>query len=136
MDPDAIFIILLYFTFLILTIGSIIGLSKKIWNSTISKPVKLLFVGLSVFFLVIALLNFSGPADSALWIIAIVIFPSFLIALNLSINIIRKHPFDKFKFPVNFKIIVLTILFSVLIPTVFYLIGNFFDWLNLMGSGG
>jgi hypothetical protein len=34
------------------------------------------------------------------------------------------------------KIIVLTITFAALIPTLFYLLGHLFDKLNLLGSGG
>jgi hypothetical protein len=136
MDPDAIFIILLYIIFFILTIGSIIGLSKKIWNSSFSKTVKFLFVGIPIIFLIIALQNFNGDAASVIWIIEIIIFPSLLIGLNWSINIIRRQPYEKINLPKNLKIFCLTILFSSLLLSLLYLVGNFFDWLNLMGSSG
>lgn len=134
MDPDAIFIFLLYFIFLILTIGSIIALSKKIWKSNFSKTIKFLLLGLPIIFLIFALQNFGGDAASVIWIIEIIIFPSLLIGLNWSINIIRRQPFDKIRLPIYLKIITLTIFISILIPSILYLIGNFFDWLNLMGS--
>jgi hypothetical protein len=134
MDPDVIFLILLYFTLLIFAIGSIIGLTKKIWKASFSKTVKLVLIGLVIILLLVEILIFSSARST--WVLGLFIFfPSFLISLNWSINIIRTNPYDKIKLPINTKIIILTILFTVVIPTMFFLIGTFFDKLNLMGSG-
>jgi hypothetical protein len=134
MDPDVIFLILLYFTLLIFAIGSIIGLTKKIWKASFSKTVKLVLIGLVIILLLVEILIFSSARST--WVLGLFIFfPSFLISLNWSVNIIRTNPYDKIKLPINTKIIILTILFTVVIPTMFFLIGTFFDKLNLMGSG-
>lgn len=139
MDPDAIFIILLYITMLVLTIGSIIGLSKKIWQTGVSVALKLLVVGLLVGLLILALVKFDGVETGDViisrWEIMIY-FASLLIGLNWSINLSRKPTLRTIKVSKNLKVTVMTIVFATLISTMFYLIGNFFDKLNLLGSGG
>jgi hypothetical protein len=138
MDPDVIFLILLYITMLILTIGGIIGLSKKIWQCDVSIAIKLLVVGLLVGLLILALLKFdtieTGEVIISRWEIMIY-SASFLIGLNWGININRKQIIQKIKLPNYIKVTVMTILFTVFIPTLFYFLGNFFENLNLMGSG-
>jgi hypothetical protein len=139
MDPDAIFIILLYITMFVLTIGSIIGLSKKIWQADISVILKLLVVGLLVGLLIFALAIFDGVETGDViisrWDIMIY-SASLLIGLNWSINLSRKPVLQTIEVPKYLKVTVMTIVFATLIPTMFHLIGNFFDKLNLMGSGG
>jgi hypothetical protein len=144
MDPDVFFIILLYFVMLVLTIGSIIGLSKKIWQSNVSTVLKFLVVGLLIFLLTIALVKFNGVESGEVkgrqfyisrWDIMIY-SASLLIGLNWSINLCRKPALRTIKLHEYFKISILTILFATLIPTMFYLLGSFFEKLNLFGSGG
>ena len=144
MDPDAIFIILLYIVMLILTIGSIIGLSKKIWQTDMSLVLKLFVVGLLTFLLILAIVKFDGVESGEVqgrqfhisrWEIMIY-SASLLIGLNWSINLSSKPALQTIKLHEYFKITVLTILFATLIPTMFYLLGNLFDKLNLLGSGG
>ena len=139
MDPDAIFIILLYLIMLVLTIGSIIGLSKKIWLANVSVVLKLLVVGLLVGLLILALAKFDGVETGDVLISRweIMIYSaSLLIGLNWSINLSRKAALQTIKVPKYIKVTVMTIVFATLIPTMFYLVGNFFDKLNLLGSGG
>ena len=139
MDPDAIFIILLYLTMLVLTIGSIIGLSKKIWHTNVSVVLKLLVVGLLVGLLILALVKFDGveTGDVIISRWEIMIYSaSLLIGLNWSINLSCKSALQSIKVPKYLKVTVMTIVFATLIPTTFHLIGNFFDNLNLLGSGG
>lgn len=139
MDPDAIFIILLYIGFLALTIGSIIGLSKKIWQSGVSAVLKLLVIGLLVSLLILALVKFdtveTGEVIINRWVIMIY-SASLLIGLNWSINLVCKQPLKRIKVPNYLKVTVVTIGFTILIPTIFYFTANFFDKLNLLGSGG
>ena len=139
MDPDAIFIILLYITLLILTLGSIIGLSRKIWQSDISIVLKLLVVGLLVGLLIFALLKFdtveTGEVTISRWEIMIY-SASLLIGLNWSINLSRKQVIQRIKLHKHIKVAVMTIAFAILIPTIFYFTVNLFDKLNLLGSGG
>ena len=138
MDLDAIFIILLYLTMLVLTIGSIIGLSKKIWGTDVKVILKLIVVGLLVSLLILALVKFDGVETGntiiSRWEIMIY-SASLLIGLNWSINLCRKSALQTIKMPQYLKVAVMTIVFAMLIPTMFYLIGNFFDKLNLLGSG-
>ncbi len=138
MDPDAVFIILLYIIMLVLTIGSIIGLSKKIWRVDVSVVIKLLLVGLLVGLLILALIKF-GEIETENTIISIweimIYSASLLIGLNWSINLCSKPALKTIKIPKYIKVTVMSIVFAILISTMFYLIGNFFDKLNLMGSG-
>jgi hypothetical protein len=139
MDPDAIFFILLYLYMLVLTIGSIIGLSRKIWRSKVSIAVKLLVVGVLIGLLIFALSIFgtveTGNVTISRWEIMIY-SASLLIGLNWSINLNRKQFFEKIKISKSLKVTVVTLVFAILIPTTFYFIANFFDKLNLLGSGG
>jgi hypothetical protein len=144
MDPDVIFIILLYFVLLILAIGSIIGLSKKIWKSNVSIVIKFILVGLLIFLLTIALFKFNGVESGEVkgqqfyisrWDIMIYL-ASLFIGLNWSLNLCRKPSLQTIKLNKYFKITILTILFAVIIPAIFFLLGNLFDNLNLLGSGG
>jgi hypothetical protein len=144
MDPDAIFIILLYFSMLVLTIGSILGLSKKIWKTKVSMILKFLVVGLLIFLLTIALVKFNGVESGEVqgrqfyisrWDIMIYA-ASLLIGLNWSINLSHKPALQTIRLNEYFKITILTILFAIIIPTMFYLLGRFFEKLNLLGSGG
>ena len=139
MDPDAIFIILLYICLLILTIGSILGLSKKIWKSNVSIILKLLVVGLLAGLLILALYKFdtveTGNVTISRWEIMIY-SASLLIGLNWSINLSSKSGFQRINVPKYLKLTAMTIAFAILIPTIFYLSVNFFDKLNLLGSGG
>jgi hypothetical protein len=143
MDPDVIFIILLYILMLILTIVSIFGLSKKIWRQDVSIAVKLIVIGLLVGLLIFALLIFNGTETSetvganviSRWEIMIY-SASFLIGLNWSINLVRRQVFETFKLPNYLKVTILTIAFSVLIPTVFYFSAKVLEELNIMVSGG
>lgn len=139
MDPDAIFIILLYLCLLILTIGSIIGLSKKIWRSKVSIAVKLLVVGMLVGLLIFALSIFdtveTGNVTISRWEIMIY-SASLLIGLNWSINLNRKQFFERIKISKSIRVTVMTLMFAILIPTAFYFTANLFDNLNLLGSGG
>ncbi len=139
MDPDAVFIILLYLTMLVLTIGSIIGLSKKILQANVSVVLKLLVVGLLVGLLILALVKFDGveTGDAVISRWEIMIYSaSILIGLNWSINLNRKSALQSIILPKYLKVAVITIVFAMLIPATFYLLGNFFDNLNLLGSGG
>ena len=144
MDPDAIFIILLYLTMLVLTIGSIVGLSKKIWRTNVPVVLKLIVVGLLTFLVIFALIKFNGVETGEVqgrqifisrWEIMIY-SASILIGLNWSINLNRKQALQKIKLHKYFKITLVTIVLAIFIPTMFYLMGNFFDKLNLLGSGG
>lgn len=139
MDPDAIFIILLYLIMLGLTIGCIIGLSTKIWESAASIVLKIFVIGVLVGLLILALLKFDG-VESGYVIISrweIMIYSaSFLIGLNWSINLIRKQSVLRIKVPTFVKAAFMTILFAIIIPTIFYVLANFFDKLNLLGSSG
>lgn len=138
MAPDAIFLILLYLCMLVLTIGSIIGLSRKIWRSKVSIAVKLLVVGVLIGLLIFALSIFgtveTGNVTISRWEIMIY-SASLLIGLNWSINLNRKQFFEKIKISKSLKVMVMTLVFAILIPTTFYFIANFFDKLNLLGSG-
>ena len=139
MDPDAIFIILLYFIVLILTIGSIIGLSGKIWKSSLSLFFKLLLIGIPVSLLVLAILNFNTveTGNVVISIFEVMIFSaSILIGLNWSLNLKNRKLLQRIKLPVYLKVAIMTFLFTLLIPAVFYLTANFFERLNLMGSNG
>jgi hypothetical protein len=107
MDPDAIFIILLYLCMLVLTIGSIIGLSRKIWRSKVSIAVKLLVVGVLIGLLIFALSIFdtvgAGNVTISRWEIMIY-SASLLIGLNWSINLNRKQFFEKIKISKSLKL--------------------------------
>src|SRR5574343_51128 len=140
MDPDAIFIILLYLTMLVLTIGSIVGLSKKIWRANVSMVLKFIVVGLLTFLLIFALIKFDGVESGEVrgrqfyisrWEIMIY-SASLLIGLNWSINLSNKQPFQRIRVSKSIKVIAMTILFAMLISTLFYLICKFFDNLNLL----
>jgi hypothetical protein len=144
MDPDVIFIILLYITMLVLTVGSIIGLSKKIWRHDVPIALKLFVIGLLVGLLILALVKFNGVESGEVqgrqfyisrWDIMIY-SASFLIGLNWSINIVHRQVFQRIKLPSYLKVTIMTIVFSVLIPTIFYFSANLFEKLNIMGSGG
>ena len=139
MDPDAIFIIFLYLIMLGLTIGCIIGLSRKIWLSDASMVLKIFVIGGLVGLLILALLKFDGVETGEViisrWTIMIY-SASFLIGLNWSINLIRRQAFLRINAPAFVKASVMTILFTIMIPTIFSVLANFFDKLNLLGSGG
>ena len=139
MDPDGIFFVLLYLLLLILTIGSIVGLSRKVWQSKVSIALKLLFVGILVGLLIFALSMFdtveTGEVTISRWEIMIY-SASFLIGMNWSINLNRRQIFQKIKVSKYLKVTIMTIVFAVLIPSIFYFTANFFDKLNLLGSGG
>ena len=139
MDPDVIFIILLYLIMLILTIGSIIGLSKKIWRSRVSIVIKLLVVGVLGGLLIFALSIFdtveTGSVTISRWEIMIY-SASLLIGLNWSINLNSKQLFERIKISKSLRVTVMTLMFAILIPTAFYFTANLFDKLNLLGSGG
>jgi hypothetical protein len=139
MDPDGIFLILLYLCLLILTIGGIIGLSRKVWRSDVSLVIKLFVVGVLIGLLIFALVKFdtveTGEVFISRWEIMIY-SASFIIGLNWSINLIRKQAFHRIKVPKYILVSVMTFVFTVSIPTIFYLTANFFDHLNLLGSGG
>jgi hypothetical protein len=139
MGPDAIFIILLYFFLLILTIGSIIGLSRKIWKSKVSLAIKLLVVGSLVGLLIFALSIFdtveTGDVAISRWEIMIY-SASFLIGFNWSINLNRKQVFQRIRIPNWLKVVIMTMAFAVLLPALFYFMGKFFEELNIFGSGG
>jgi len=139
MDPDAIFLILLYLVMLGLTIGCIFGLSAKIWQTSAPWGLKIFAIALLVGLLIVALLVFDGVETGeriiSRWQLMIY-SASFLIGLNWSINLIRKQAFVRIKASNLIKVAALTISFSVLIPTIFYFLANLFDKLNLLGSGG
>jgi hypothetical protein len=143
MDPDVIFIILLYILMLILTIVSIFGLSKKIWRQGVSIAVKLIVIGLLVGLLIFALLIFNDT-ETGETVVGVVISrweimiysASFLIGLNWSINLVRRQVFETIKLPNYLKVTILTIAFSVLIPSMFYFSAKVLEQLNIMGSGG
>ena len=128
---------------LALTIGSIIGFSKKIWKLDVLLSVKLIVIGLLVGLLTLALIKFNGTETGetagsnyiSRWEIMIY-SASLLIGLNWSINLVYKQVFQQIKLPNYLKVTILTILFSVLIPVVFYFTANLLDKLNIMGSGG
>ena len=134
MDPDAIFIILLYFILFVLTVVSIVGLSKKIWASVTPTFIKILTVGLLLFLLIIGIFSFDTVDTGKAQII--VLCASFIIAFNWSIDISKKLSNRTSKIKTYITISVLTIAFSFLIPFTLYYLGNLFDKLNLMGSGG
>ncbi len=139
MDPDGIFLILLYLCLLGLTIRGIIGLSRKMWRSDVALAFKLLVVGVLIGLLIFALVKFdtveTGEVIISRWEIMIY-SASFLIGLNWSINLIRKQAFQRIKVPKYLLVTVMTIVFTISIPTIFYFTSNFFDRLNLLGSGG
>lgn len=139
MDPDAIFIILLFLILFVLTIVSIVGLSKKIWRSATPTFLKILTVGLLLFLLIIALFKFDTVDTGKVYVSTaeiIVLCASFIIALNWSIDISKKLSNRTSKIKPYITIPLLTIALGFLIPFSLYWIGNLFDKLNLMGSGG
>jgi hypothetical protein len=139
MDPDSIFIIFLFLIVFVLTIGSIIGLFRKIWKSNFPNLIKILLIVPLLIFLVFAILKFDTVESGNVVLSTVEIImlaASFLIGLNWSINLTRKQSFQKANLPQYLKIIILTIIFTILIPGLFYLTANFFDKLNLMGNGG
>ena len=139
MDPDAIFIIMLWFSLLILTIAAAINLLKKIWRSGFALAFKILLTPIVIFPLVFGIMKINtvevGPPVISIFDI-IIYSASFIIALNWSINIARK--LVKRNRPVSpyLSIPVLIIFFTLLIPFAFLQIGQLFDRLNLLGSGG
>ena len=124
---------------LVLTIDSIIGLSKKIWSTNVPMVLKSLVIGLLIVLLILALAKFNGVERGrhiiSRWEIMIY-SASLLIGLNWSITIGRRQLLQDIKAPNYLKVTIMTIAFATLIPTMFYLIGNLFDKLNLLGSGG
>jgi hypothetical protein len=139
LDSDAMIIIILFLILLVLTIGSLIGLSKKIWASAVPTILKILAIGLLLLLLIIGLFKFDTVDTGKIYISTaeiIVLSASFVIALNWSINISRKISKRTNKIKPYITIPVLTIAFSFLIPFSLYWLGILFDKLNLMGSGG
>lgn len=139
MDPDAIFIILLYFILFILTCASIIGLSRKIFKSKMSTAVKLLIVALLVGLLIAGILTIDTVYTNDVLIspIDVIVFlASLSIGLNWSINLAHRRLLQRISIPVYVKVAIMTIVFTILIAAIFWLTANFFDKLNLMGSGG
>jgi hypothetical protein len=138
MDPDVIFIIFLYFCLLILTIGSITGISKKVWKSGLSKSLKLLVIGLLIGLLILALYKFdsveTGSVVISRWKIMIY-SASLLIGLNWSINLSKRPEFQRIKVNKYLKVTVLVVLITILIPVIFFSLANFLVKLNLLGSG-
>lgn len=139
MDPDVIFIMLLYLIMLGLTIGCIIGLSRKIWLSEVSIALKIFVIGVLVGLLILALLKFDGVETRDViisrWTIMIY-SASFLIGLNWSINLTKKQAFLRLNAPSFVKAAFVTICFTIIIPTTFYFLANLLVKLNLFGSGG
>ena len=114
MDPDSIFIILPFPIVFVLTISSIIGLFKKIWKSNFPSLVKTLLIVPLLIFLAFAILKFDAveSGNVVIRIVEIIMLAaSFLIGLNLSINLTRKQSFQKVNLPLYLKIIILTIFF-------------------------
>lgn len=139
MDPDAIFIILLYIILLVVTVVNLIGLSNKIWSTGLSIVLKILLTGILLLLLVLGLFNIDTVDTGNVFISTaefIVICASFVIAINWSINISRNLSKRPKKINPFIVIPLLTIFFTLLIPFCLYWLGNLFDKLNLMGSGG
>ena len=99
----------------------------------------LLVVGLLAGLLILVLYKFdsveTGNVTISRWEIMIY-SASLLIGLNWSINLSSKSGFQRINVPKYLKLTAMTIAFAILIPTIFYLSVNFFDKLNLLGSGG
>ena|SRR5688572_11221896 len=139
MDPDVIFIIVLYLILFILTVVSIIGLSKKILKSNLSLITKLILIAILIILLCIGILKFDTVDTSSVVIrtIEVIIYSaSILIALNWSIHLTKKYSFSGIKLATYLKVGILTLIIAILIPVAFYLLANHFDNLNLLGSGG
>jgi uncharacterized membrane protein len=114
-------------------------LFRKIWKSNFPNLIKILLIVPLLIFLVFAILKFDTVESGNVVLSTVEIImlaASFLIGLNWSINLTRKQSFQKANLPQYLKIIILTIIFTILIPGLFYLTANFFDKLNLMGNGG
>lgn len=139
MDPDVIFIMLLYIIMLGLTIGCIIGLSKKLWLSEVSIALKIFIIGILVGLLILALLKFDGVETRDViisrWTIMIY-SASFFIGLNWSINLSKRQALLRINAPSFVKVAIVTICFTIIIPTTFYFLANLLVKLNLFGSGG
>jgi len=93
MDPDAIFIILLFLILLVVTIINLVGLSKKIWASGAPTILKIFSIVLLLLLLIIGVSRFDTVDTGKVYISTveiIILFASFVIAINWSINISRK----------------------------------------------
>jgi hypothetical protein len=137
--PGCFFIILLFFILFILTCASLIGLCRKIFRSKMSTTVKLLLIALLVGLLVagIITINTAYTSDALISPTGIGVFSASLImGLNWSINLTHGRLLKRISLPAYIKVAVMTIVFTILIPIIFYFTGDFFDKLNLMGSGG
>ncbi len=138
MDPDFIFIFLIWFIYLGFTIGAIIGLSRKIGGSRILKVYKALLICLIPALLVIAVYKFvTLNGDTMYYADILFYYAAFLISLNLSINIASKYSTvlrKKFSLPIF--ILLMTAGLTIAIPYFMYAASDFFDKLNLMGNGG
>lgn len=138
MDPDAIFIILLFIIYLILLVINSIGLIRKIiymnWPLAIKIILPVLLVGFFIwgpwYFTTTVHTSGISPYPILLTIGALVI------GLNWSLNIAKGIQFSKTRLSRSALIILLTIAFTILLPLSLYLLGHIFDSLNIMGSSG
>lgn len=137
MDPDFIFFFLLIFILLVLTIVNLVGLIRKLWKSGIYTELKILATAILIVLFFIGIFKFDSVDSGQVYITTaqfIMLSACFFIALNWSINISKKLPSSILRGKPFIVIPVLTIIFSILLPLVFYWLANFFEHLDLMGG--
>jgi hypothetical protein len=138
MDPDVIFIILLLLVFLILMIVNTVALVKKIARTKWPLAVKIAIPVLLVAFLIWAPWYFTNTVythDTVYQMDLIMGAGALVIGLNWSLNIAQNIKLRPGISP-SIVVILLTVVFTILLPLSLQLLGNLFDSMNIMGSGG
>jgi hypothetical protein len=117
----------------------VIALYKKIFQSSISKTFRVIFVLFLLTFLTFSIINFNnvGTEKTTIGTLDVILFiAAFVIGINWSINIYRKLLLQNKKPNPYILIPSLSVSFSLLLMLSLYALGHLIDYLNLMGNGG
>lgn len=139
MDPDAIFLMLLFLVFFVLLLVNTISLIKKIARTKWPLAVKIIIPVLLVAFLIWGPWYFTSTVytnDTAYQMDLLMGAGALIIGLNWALNIAQNTTFRPGRISSSLVVILLTVAFTILLPLSLYLLGNLFDSMNIMGSSG
>lgn len=135
MDPDAAFIIFAMLGLVVLAFVGSVGLLIRAWKSNLSVLWKVTITVLMISFgIFVAAWIAQGVTGGASLLIPMIIIGSFLFALNFSLNIASRKVIRGINLPPSAKIALITILVTLIVPTVLLGIGAWLSTFDFLGG--